>query len=134
MIFGIGYGFRFNCLFRFLKSLRKYTRFDLGLGWAKDGDTHYESFANLRTPSITKRSTSFLNIYSCTFGTGYGLNQIGFTSSFNPKSTGSFFQVTSVPSKILRIYVIFLEVNYAVSLLNVDTYFPQPYVNLLFRI
>ena len=34
---------------------------------------------------------------SCTFRTGYGLEYIGFTSSFNSKSTGSVFQVPSVP-------------------------------------
>ena len=59
MIFGIGYGFRFTCLFKFLKSLRKRTRFDLGLGYAKDGAPHSESFATSRTPNRTRRSTSF---------------------------------------------------------------------------
>ena len=51
--------FLFNCLFRFLKKLRKRTRLDLGLGEAKDGATHSESFATLKIPIRTRRSTSF---------------------------------------------------------------------------
>ena len=42
---GNGYGLRFNGLFKFLNSLRKLTQFDLGLGCAKDGATHSESFS-----------------------------------------------------------------------------------------
>ena len=38
-------------------SLSKCTRFDLGLGCAKDGDTNSVSFASSRTPSSTKGST-----------------------------------------------------------------------------
>ena len=38
-----------------------------------------------------------LNISSCTFGTGYGLEHISFTSSFISKSTGYVFKVQSVP-------------------------------------
>ena len=59
-IFGTGYGLGFNYLFRFIKSLRKRTWFVLGLSCAKDGDTHTESFALLRTHIRTKCSTSFL--------------------------------------------------------------------------
>ena len=88
--------FCFNCLFRFLKSLRKHTWFYLGLGCAKDGASHSESFATSRTHSRNKRSTTFLNISSCTFGTGYARKHIGFASYFNSKSTGSIFQVPSV--------------------------------------
>ena len=40
LILGTGYGLRFNCLFIFLMSLRKYTQFDLGLGYAKYWDPH----------------------------------------------------------------------------------------------
>ena len=98
MIFGIGYGFCFNCLFRFLSSLRKHIRFDLGLVWAKDRDPHSESFATLRAPSRTRRSTSFLNIYSCNFSTGYGRKHICFAYYFNWNSTGYVFQLPSVPS------------------------------------
>ena len=72
LIFGIGYGFCFNCLFRFLKSLRKRTQFDLGLGLAKDGAPHYESYVTSRNPNRNKGSTSFLKISLCNFGTGYG--------------------------------------------------------------
>ena len=57
--------------------------FDLGLGCAKDGNPHSGSFANSRTPNMNKLSTHFLNISSCTFGTGYGRKYIGFTSSLN---------------------------------------------------
>ena len=32
-----------------------------------------------------------------TFGTGYGIEHIGFTPYFSSKSTGSVFQVPSVP-------------------------------------
>ena len=41
-IFGIGCGFRFNFLFRFLNSIRKHNRFYLGLGCANDEDPNYE--------------------------------------------------------------------------------------------
>ena len=73
----------YNFLFIFIKSLRERTRFDLGLGYAKYGDTHYESLAISRTPSSIKRSTSLLEIYSCNFFTRYGLKNIGSASSFN---------------------------------------------------
>ena len=86
----------FSCLFRFLKSIRERSKFDLGLDWAKDGAPHSESFDTLRTPSRTEHITYFLNIYPCTFGTGYGCKQIGFASSFNLKTTGYVFQVPSV--------------------------------------
>ena len=98
-IFDIWYGFCYNCLFWFIKSLKKHTQFDLGLGCAKDGDPHSESFYISRTLSKTKNLTSFLNISLCNFGTGYGCEHIGFTYYFNPKSTGDVFQVPSVPSK-----------------------------------
>ena len=98
LTFGIGYGFRFNCLFIFLKSFLKLTRFYSVLGCAKDGDPHSESFDTSRTPNKTKRSTSFLNISSYTVGTGYGCNHIGFATFFSSKSTGSVFKVPSVPS------------------------------------
>ena len=104
LVSGIGYGFRLNCLFRFLRSLRKRTRFDLGLGWEKDGATHSESFATLRNPSINIRSTYFLNISLCTFGTRYFHEQIVFASSFNLESTRSIFQVPSVPSNNSSIF------------------------------
>ena len=98
-IFGIGYGSRFNCLFRFLKSLRKLNCSDLGLGCAKYGDTHSESFATSRIPNRTKRSTPFLKMSSCTYCTGYDCKYIGFSSSFDPKYTGSVPQFPSIPSK-----------------------------------
>ena len=97
LIIGIGYGFHFNYLFRFLKSLIRILLFNLGLGCAKYGDPHSESFYTSRTPNRTKFSTSFLKLYSCTFGTGYGRSCIVFASSFNLNSTGSVFQVPSVP-------------------------------------
>ena len=46
---------------------------------------------------VKKNFQPILNISSCTFGTGYDLEHIGFTPSFNSKSTGSIFQVPSVP-------------------------------------
>ena len=119
-IFGIGYGFLFNCLFRFLKSLGKRTRFYLGLGCAKDGAPHSESFTTSVTHTRTKRPTSLLNIYSCTFSTGYGCDNIGFKFSFNLKSTESVFQVSSVPSnKSLNLCNV-LATHYIVLLLDVD--------------
>ena len=78
LIFGIGYGFRFNCLFTFLKSLRKRTQFDFGLDCAKDWAPHSESFDTSRTPSRTNRSTSFLKISLCTFGSAYVCESIYF--------------------------------------------------------
>ena len=36
--------------------------------------------------------------FLCTFGTGYGLEHIRFSSSFNLKSTGSVFQAPRVPA------------------------------------
>ena len=60
-ILGIGYGYCFNCLFKFLKSIRKLTRLDLGLGRAKYGAPHSVSFATFSTPSINKCSASFKN-------------------------------------------------------------------------
>ena len=98
LIFGIGYGFCFNYLFVFLKSLKKRNRFYLDLGWVKDGALHSESFATSRTYSRNRRSTSFLNVSSCTFGTWYGREQIDLTSFFNSKSTGYIFQVPSFQS------------------------------------
>ena len=97
--FGIGYSFCFNCFFKFLKSIRKRTQFDLGLGCVKDGAPRYESFSTPRNHIGTKRSTSFLEISLCTFGTGYGHEHIVFVSSFNSKYDVSVFQVPSVLSK-----------------------------------
>ena len=76
----------------------KRTQFDLDLGCAKDGAPHSESFDTSETPSRTKRSTSFLKISLCIFGTGYGNEHISLKSSLNQKSTGSVFQVQNVPS------------------------------------
>ena len=97
MVLGVGYGLCFNCLFRFIQSLIKRTRLFLGLSCAEDGDTHSESFDSPRTSSRNKRSTSYLNIFSCTFGTRYGLGHIRFLFYFHSKSNGYFFQVPSVP-------------------------------------
>ena len=96
-IFGIGYGFRFNCLFIFLRSLRKRTWFDLGLRWEQNWTPHYESFSTLRTHNMTKYSTFFLKTSPCTFSNGYFYKHTGFVPSFISKSTGSVFQVPSVP-------------------------------------
>ena len=87
LIFGIGYGYPFNFLFRSPP----------GLADAKDGATHSEYFATSRTPSRNILSTSFLNISLCTFSNGYFYQQIGFASSFNSKYTGSVSQAPSVP-------------------------------------
>ena len=105
LILGIGCGLHFNCLFIFIKSLRKRTWFDLGLGCAKGGAPHSESLAHVSTPNRTKISTYFFNISSCTFGTVYGLENIGFSPSLNSMSTGSIFQVPIFPqSNSLIIY------------------------------
>ena len=78
--------------------MRKLTQFYFGLDYPKGGDPHPESFVTPKTPNMTKCSTSFLKISSCTFGTGYGREHISFLSSFNSESTASVFQVPSVPS------------------------------------
>ena len=98
LIFGMGYGFCFNCLYRFLESLRKRTRFYLGLGCAKDVYPYPESIATSSIHSRDKCPTSFLKISLCTLITVYGRKHIGFTSYFNSKYTRSVFQVPSVPS------------------------------------
>ena len=123
-ILGIVCGLCFNCLFRFLKSLRKHTRFYLGLGYSKDGADHFELLARSRNPSRNKRSTSFLNISLCNFSIGYGFEHIGFALYFNSKYTWSVFQVPSVTSKILRIFVIILAIHYIVILSNYCICFP----------
>ena len=64
LILLIGYGLYFNCLFKFLTSLRKCTSFVLSLGFAKDGNPNLESLALSRTPSINTRSTPFQK-YPC---------------------------------------------------------------------
>ena len=56
----IRYGLSFNCLFRFLKSLRKCTQIVLGLGCSKDEAPRSELFDLSRNISRAKRSTSFL--------------------------------------------------------------------------
>ena len=71
--------------------------FDLGLGCSKEGAPNYDSLAFSSTSSSTNHSTSFLGIPSLKFSNGYGLKHIIFASSFNSNSTGSVFQVTSVP-------------------------------------
>ena len=98
LILGIGYCLHFNCLFRFINSLRKCTQFDLVLGFAKNGDPHSESFALPNTPSRTKLSASFLTFIHVTLVNLYDIEHIRFTSYFHFNSTGSVFQVPSVPS------------------------------------
>ena len=56
---------------------------------------HYEKFNFSIIPSRTKRSTSFLNIYSYDFSTGYGCIHIDLTFYFNYKPAGSDFFVPS---------------------------------------
>ena len=97
LILGIGYGLRFLWLFKFLNPLIKRTGFVLDLGCTKDGSTLSESFEFLITPSGTKRSTSFLKNSLCNFGTIYGLENMFLEFYFNSNSTGSVFQLPSVP-------------------------------------
>ena len=125
LILGIGYGLWCNCLFRFLMSLRNINRFYLGLGCSKDGNRYFESFVFSRTPSRTKRSTSSLTIPLCTFGTGYGLENIGFASSFNSNSTESVFRFPSVPSNNSSIFVIIITIHYIVYLEYFGIGFPS---------
>ena len=134
LIFGRGYAFWFNFLFRFLKLFIKHTWFYLGLGCAKDGSPHSGSSSSSTNHSRSKHSTSFLKNSLCTFSTGYGREHIGFTFYFNLKSTWSVFQVPSVPSNNSSIFVINLAICYIVFLSDVDIDFPWPYVNLTFPI
>ena len=124
LIFGIGYGFRFNCSFRLLYSHRKRTIFDLGLSWTKYGDPHFESFATSSNPSGTKRSNSFLKISSCKFVTGYGPEHIGCAPSFNLNYNGYFSRCQVFHQTTIRILVIILAVHYVVLLSNFDIEFP----------
>ena len=78
------------------KSLRKHTKFIFGLGCAKYGSTHSESFYFKINPSRTKLSTYLLNIYPCNFGTGYYRKNIVLKLSFNLKYTRYILHVTSV--------------------------------------
>ena len=118
LIFGIWHGLCFNYLFGFLKSIINHNRFALGLGCAKYRDPYSELFAFWWNISRNKRSTSFLNIYFCTFGNGFG-----FTYSFNPVSTGYFSQVPSVPSNNSSVFVIFLAIQYVAFMWNVGIAF-----------
>ena len=97
-IFGMGLGLRFNCLFKFRKSLKNLTQFVFNFGCAKEGAPHLDSFASSGTPKLTSILTSFLNIALCTFGTGYGHDHTGFASYFNSKYNGILFHVPNVPS------------------------------------
>ena len=99
LILGIGYGLLFDWLFKFIKSIWKCNQYLFGLGCKKYGSPHSDSFDFSRTPSITKHSKYFLNIYPCTLGTGYGCKNISLESSFNSKSTESLFRVPIIPSK-----------------------------------
>ena len=98
MILGIGYDLLFNCLFKFSKVTYKTTRFVLCLSCDNYWAPQYESFAPSRNHIRNKRSTSFLNISSCTFGTGYDIEHIIWSSSFNSSSTEYIFQVPRDPS------------------------------------
>ena len=117
-------GFRYNCLFRFLKSVRKRTRFDIGLAWVKDGAPHSESFTTSKNTNKIERSTSFWNIPSCTLGNGYGREHIGSAFSFNSKSPGSVFQLPSVPSNNFLNFCNKFNKHYVVSSLTIETEFP----------
>ena len=81
----------------------EYTRLFFDLGCLNDGDPHSDSFSVSRSSSRTKRSTSFLNISSCTLGTGYGIEHISFASYFNLNSTGYFSRHQVFHRKNLRI-------------------------------
>ena len=76
-------------VFILINSLIKHTQLFLGLGCANDGAPNSNLFALSRTPIRTKYSTYFLIISLCNFGTGYGLEHVGFASSFDSDSTGS---------------------------------------------
>ena len=124
MIFGTRYGFRFHCLFIFLKSIRKRTIFDLVLGSANDGAPHYELFDTPSNHSRTRHSTSFLT-YLCV---PLVLYMVASRLALHPLLTYilqdvfSRFQV--LHQTTLWISVKKSAIHYVVSLLNVDTYFP----------
>ena len=63
----------------------------------KDRAPHSELFTSSKTPSMTTRPTSFLNIFLCDFVTEYGREKIGFSLFFNSESNGYVSQVRSVP-------------------------------------
>ena len=124
LIFGIGYGFCFNYLFRFLDSLRKLTWFDLGLGCENDGLPILNNLLpqlliiglNFQPPFFTfTHVTSLLGIFASIFSLHYLLTQSLLDLVYR-------FQVFH--STTLRISVIMLSIHYVVSLLNVDTEFP----------
>ena len=111
LVLGIGYYQRFNWLFRFLKSLRKLTWFDLYLGCAKDGVPHYKSFALSSTTIRTKRSNCFLSFLDGTFGIGYGLRHIGL-HPFLIRSLLNLFPWWQVLHQTtLRIFIIILAIH-----------------------
>ena len=124
MIVGTWYGFHFNFLFKFLKSLRKRTWFDLGLGCAKYVDTHSDSFDTTMTPSKNKRSTYFWTFPCVPLLLGMFMSIL----TSNPILTQSLMDMISkcqvFHRTTLRISVKISSINHVVSLLNVDTEFP----------
>ena len=58
-IFGMGYGLRFNWLFKFQESLNNLTRFVFSFGCAKEGASHLDLFASSVTPNLTGIYMSF---------------------------------------------------------------------------
>ena len=124
LILGIGYGLRFDCLLVFLKSLRKRTQFDLGLGCTKDWDPHYGSLVYSRTPSRTKLSTPFLNIYLCNFSTGYGIKNIGFEFSLIWSILYLFSRCQVFHWTTIQNFGIIPEIHYVVLLSDVGIGFP----------
>ena len=123
-IFGIGYCFWFNCLFKFLNSLRKYTRFDLGLGCAKDGAPHSESFATSRNTSRNKLSTSFWT-FSCVPSV---LDTVASILASHPflilSLLGTFSRYQVSHQTTLRFSVIILAICYVVLFSYADIEFP----------
>ena len=124
LILWIIYGLGFNCLFRLLKLLIKVTQFYLGLYREKYGATLSELVDLSRYPSRTKRSTYFLNIVLCTFGTLYGLEHIGYISFLILSILDLFSRWQSFQQTNIRIFAIILAIHYIVLLSDVGIGFP----------
>ncbi len=72
MIIGNGYCFHLMTLFNWCKFLIQCTLLSF-LGIMNEGDAHSLSFCDVRTPSLTRWSSSFLKVFKWIWGTGYGL-------------------------------------------------------------
>src|SRR6476620_8046959 len=97
-ILGIGKGCLLILLFSSLRSAKE-RRDPSGLLIVNIGQAHSEWLIFLKIPCLHNLSTSSLSFCSWEYGTGYGFAWYGAAvESLRTRSTGSVFQVPTVPS------------------------------------